>query len=124
MINCGLLSMFIPHHLGCYILVCLSRILRFYCQDIEGLARLTKDYSSVVPGSMSRIQKLFTRSAAATEPARAAVIYGSSGDWPRLSLVERVCVGNRAKEEEGPWTKIGNEVNSMEQTKHIPSKLM
>ena len=68
---------------------------------------------------------MFTRSAAVTEPAShrtaSRVIYGSSGDWPRLSLVERVCVGHESKAEEvhGPWTRIGEEVNRIGQTTHI-----
>ena len=74
---------------------------------------------------MSRIQKAFSRSVAATESAShrtaSRVVYGSSGDWPRLSLVERVCVGHGQKAEEGhgPWTKIGEEVNRIGQTTHI-----
>ena len=46
--------------------------------------------------------------AGASGVAAAAVIYGASGEWPKLSLVERVSVG--PGEGDGPWTRIGKEV--------------
>lgn len=60
---------------------------------------MTRDYSSVSPGAVTRFSKLFGRAAVQT-PGR---VYGVSGEWPKLRLLERECAGD-------PWKAVSGEV--------------
>ena len=57
----------------------------------------------MVPGYYSLFSKLFGRGKDPKKSATPVRTYEKSGEWPKLSLVERSCV-------EEPWTKIEGEV--------------
>lgn len=75
-------------------------------QQDEASVRVTKDFCSSAPGAVSRISRMFTQT---SEEKSNVIIGSSSGQWPRLSLVERIFITNGRKEND--WTLIKDQVS-------------
>jgi hypothetical protein len=78
-------------------------------QQEDGLARVTREYACMGPSMVSRVCGMLGFGDKKSDEQKKRPLYGKTGAWPRLTLVQRVCsdgVGSDVA-----WTKMGGEVN-------------
>jgi hypothetical protein len=74
------------------------------------MARVTREYACMGPSMVSRVcGMLGLGDKKSIDELKKKPVYGKTGAWPRLTLVQRVCsdgVGSDVA-----WTKMGGEVS-------------
>lgn len=74
------------------------------------MARVTKEFACMGPSATSRLCRMLGYGDKKKFDDQASKpLYGRTGAWPRLTLVQRVC--SEGVGSDVAWTKIGGEVS-------------